>query len=81
MMDEEIRQKIEEIMRQMECPKDFKCVKTGFQQLCKARDTYLDNYLECLDDNFKQCKFSLPFGRSYFCRCLLRVFIAKKLKK
>ena len=80
-MNEEIRQKIEEIMRQMDCPKNFKCIETGFEQLCKARDTYLENYLDCLDGNPKLCDFALSFGYSYFCHCPLRVFITKQVRK
>ena len=80
-MDEEIRQKIEEIIGQMQCPKDFKCAKNGFERLCKARDFGLDGYLECLEDNPTQCKFALSFGQTYFCLCPLRVFIAKKTGK
>ena len=81
MMDEEIQQKIEKIMSQMECSKGFKCKEAGFKQLCKARNTNLDKYLECLDDNPKLCKFSLSFGYSYFCDCPLRIFIKKELRK
>jgi len=79
-MDEEIRQKIEEIVGQMKCPKDFECTKNGFERICKARDFGLDKYLECLEDNPQQCKFTLSFGYTYFCLCPLRVFIEKKIR-
>jgi len=80
-MDEKTRQKLDEIIGLVKCPKDFKCANNGFEGLCKARDVGLNNYLECLEDNPAQCKFSLLFGYTYLCVCPIRVFIAKKLKK
>jgi hypothetical protein len=79
-MKEEFRKKINEIMAGMHCPKDFKCAATGLNQLCKARDVGLDNYLECLEENRQGCPFALSFGNGYFCQCPLRVYLAKKLK-
>ncbi len=81
LMDEEIRQKIEEMIGHMQCPKNFNCAKNGFTELCKAKDFGLDNHLECLEDSPLQCKFALFFGTAHFCQCPLRVYIAKKLKK
>jgi hypothetical protein len=80
-MDEAIRQKIEEMIGHMQCPKDFNCAKNGLTGLCKARDFGLYSYLECLEDSPSQCTFALPFGNTYFCECPLRVYIEKKLKK
>ena len=79
-MKEEDKKKIEEIMWGMKCPKDFQCAKSGFENLCKAKDFGLDNYLECLEENPRACLFALPFGYGYFCQCPLRVFLSKKLK-
>jgi len=80
-MDEDIRQKIEEMIGHMKCPKNFNCTKNGFTDLCRAKDFGLDNYLECLEDSPPPCTFALPFGEAHFCQCPLRVYIAKKLKK
>jgi len=80
-MDEKIRQKAVEIIGQMECGKGFECAKGGFEHLCKVKDFGLDGYVECLEDHFPPCEFALPFGYVYFCKCPLRVFLAKKLRK
>jgi hypothetical protein len=80
-MDEETRKKIEEIMGELRCPKDFKCAKNGFKQLCKARYFELVKHLECLEDNPAQCKFALSFGYTYICICPLRAFLAEKIGK
>ncbi|MCP4368088.1 MAG: hypothetical protein GY797_08285 [Deltaproteobacteria bacterium] len=80
-MMEEDRKKIKEIMAGMQCPLDFRCAKSGFERLCKAKDFGLESYLECLEENPYDCNFALPFGHSYFCQCPLRVYLWKKLKK
>ena len=64
----------------MECPKGFKCAKSGFDKLCRAKDIGLENYLECLEENPDDCPFALSFGYSYMCDCPLRVYLEKKLK-
>ena len=61
--------------------KIFKCYRMGFDDLCKAKDVGLESHLECLEERPFQYKFSVAYGRAYFCRCPLRVFLAKKLKK
>lgn len=78
-MKEEFKKKIDEIMAGIQCPKDFKCVSTDLNQLCKARDIGLYNYLECLEANRKGCPFAFSFGDRYFCHCPLRMYLAKKL--
>ena len=76
-MEEAIENKIQEVMTGMDCPKDFTCYKSGFQNLCKARDVDLEDYLGCLELSPSRCTFSMPFGYSYLCKGPLRVFIAK----
>ena len=80
-MDEEVRRKIEEIMEGMNCPKAFRCADAGFEGLCQARDFGLENYLECHDDEPRNCSFALPYAHEFFCQCPLRVYLAKKLRK
>ena len=81
-MREDYKRQIKEILGGTQCPKDFQCYKSGFENLCKAKDIGLESLLECLEEEVpKGCKFSIHFGDSYFCHCPLRVYIAKKLKK
>jgi hypothetical protein len=80
-MGQHHNKEIEKIIGQMQCHKDFLCYKSGFENLCKAKDTRLKSYIECLDENAFTCPFSVPFGSAKFCECPLRVYIAKKLKK
>jgi hypothetical protein len=80
-MDEKTKKELQEIIGEMQCPKDFNCYKSGLKVLCKAKDIGLDSYLECMEVYPQKCPFSVPFGYSHLCKCPLRVYIAKKLKK
>jgi hypothetical protein len=37
-MEESTKKKLEEIIDQMKCPKNFICYKSGLKNLCKAED-------------------------------------------
>ena len=79
--DEEIEKGIAEIIGDLKCPKDFKCYRSGFEDLCKASNIGVELFLECLEDTPQTCKFSVLMGRSCLCQCPLRYYIFKKLKK
>ena len=72
--DEEFEKEVEEIIGRLQCPKDFKCYRSGFE------DLGMEGYLECLEVP-PDCTFAFEFGDSHFCKWPLRVFITKKLKK
>ena len=80
-LEETVEKAIEDIMGQMDCPKHFECVRSEFDNLCRARDFGLKDYAECLETDPQRCDFALSFGETYFCRCPVRVYIAKTLKK
>ena len=80
-MIKNIQNQIEEIINGFECPKDFICYRSGLEELCRVRDIGLESFLVCLESHTLECKFSLYYGRLYFCQCQLRIYIAKKLGK
>ncbi len=80
-MDGEQKRRIEEIMAGMQCPKGFECYKSGFEKLCKAKDTGLLGHALCLEETRTICKFKVPYGDEVFCSCALRVYVAKELNK
>ena len=41
------KEKIEAIMAETHCTKDFKCAENDFEDICKAKDFGVDVYLEC----------------------------------
>jgi hypothetical protein len=75
------KRRIQEIMREMKCSKDFECYKSGFTNLSRVKDIGMKTFVECLAENGQACEFSFPFGDRRFCKCPLRIYLAKKLKK
>ena len=80
-MEGEHKRKIEELMGGINCPKEFSCCQSDFDNLCKARDIGMQSYLECLEENPRDCTFSLGYADSYYCKCPLRRYIAKHMGK
>ena len=76
-MEDKLKREIEEIIGQMKCPKDFICYRSGFKELCKARDFGIENYLQCLEDEPQGCKFVIFYGDMRFCECPLRYYLIK----
>ena len=72
---------IEEIISKNECPKDYECYKSGFDNVCRAKIFIDGNLVECFDKGRTSCKFSHHFGLGYFCKCPLRKYIAQNLNK
>ena len=79
-IEEDYKKEIKDIIGGITCPKDFKCYKSRFNDLCKAQIFGLESFLVCLEKDPK-CKFSYAIGSRYFCQCPLRAYIAKKLGK
>lgn len=78
---EEQKSQIEEICFNMNCPNDFQCYKSGFSRLCKARDIGMETFIECLEEKPETKPFSFSFGDKFFCKCPLRVYIAKEFNR
>ena len=76
-MNEDVRKEIEEIIGKMKCPKDFICYRSGFEKLCEARDFGIEDYLECMEPEPTNCKFSLAYGTLFLCKCPLRYYLAR----
>ncbi len=78
-MDKEHEKYIEEHMN--ECPEGCKCHDQGIENLCKAEDVGLHTFVECLEEDPYGCQFSMYLAGAHYCKCSVRVYIAKKLKK
>ena len=76
---------IAKIISKQECPFDFKCYKSGFEDLCGAvLGPILDTgspIVECIDENRKQCRHSSPFASAFICTCPLRCYIARNFRR
>ncbi len=76
-----IKGRIKRIINEIECSKDFVCYKLKIKTLCNAEDIGMKSYLLCLEKQPQKCTFSLFFVDEYLCKCPIRIFLAKKLKK
>ena len=80
-MNEGQKRQMDKIIKEMECSKDFKCYKSGFMNICKTvKDFGHKSILECTGEHICGCEFKEYFGSSYFCKCPLRIYLAKELK-
>jgi hypothetical protein len=72
---------IEKIMADSECPVDFACYRSGFEDVCKAEDSGLDGFAYCQEEaqDAQRCRCSLSFGYRYLCKCRLRIYAARHL--
>ncbi len=73
------KEKIGQLIADMNCSKDFQCSKSGFNNLCKAKENRIDGYADCLEYQIA-CEFKVYFGYGVLCRCPLRVYIAKNME-
>jgi hypothetical protein len=74
---------LQNIINDMECPRDFQCKERDFKFDCSVRDVGLESHVVCLDTNPIECSHGCPFrnsfGRSFFCSCPVRVYVAKNV--
>ncbi len=73
--------KIEEIIDGIKCPKNFFCYRSGFNSLCKAESIGVASLVLCLEETPQECNFSYFSDDRSFCKCPLRIYIAKELRK
>ena len=80
-IDDKPEKEIEEIVGDLNCPKDFESYRYGWENLRKAKMAGTEaQVLICLEKQPKKCTF-LNIAGGYICECPLRNYIAKKLKK
>jgi len=75
------KREIEKITREIDCPKDFECCKSSFENVGSIKDIGTQGLLECLEQNAHDCKFSLSFGSGSSCLCPLRIYIATEMHR
>jgi len=76
----EHKEQLKKIIDGMTCSKDFKCLRSDFEDLGEVKDIGMKTFLECLEEDSQQCEFAFPFGYQHFCKCPVRIYLAKNLK-
>ena len=72
---------LEKFIERHKCPYNFVCYNSNFKELCKAKDIGMESFLVCLEEKPEECVFAMSLAGSKYCRCQLRVYIAKVLRK
>ncbi len=65
-MERIIQKQIETMITGFQCPKNFICYRSGFKNLCRAKDIGLKSFVACLNNAPLDCKFSIQFGGIFF---------------
>lgn len=72
------RKEVQALLGGLSCEKEFLC-GTSLDHLCRSRRVGLDEYLECLEDEYA-CTFSYrPGGDVLLCGCPLRIYLHRIL--
>ena len=74
---QEHQTQIEDIIKNMDCPKDFVCYKSDFEKLGEVGILGDARMIECIEEYAKTCQFGFSFGLGVICKCPLRNYIAK----
>ena len=80
-LGKEHESQVEKIISAMECPRDFVCYKSGFENLSRVRIIGDAKLIECLEKSPHTCEFRFSFEHGSFCKCPLRYYIAKNFDK
>jgi len=70
----EKRKQLENLLSQLTCDKDFKCVKNNFDTICNAEYDKNKQSLICFEDKSVYCEFRQPDNGQEICGCVLRMF-------
>jgi len=66
------------IISNQECPLDFECYKSGFEELHGIIMDDNNIVVECTEKNAKKCQRSSPAGVAFICTCPIRRYIAEE---
>ena len=72
---------LREISKDIHCSKKLICLTSELKNLCKAEDIGIKDIIKCLYETPQSCDFVIPFGSGFYCKCPVRVYIAKNLNK
>ena len=76
---EDLAATVDSLMGEIKCPKGFICARSGFENLCRAREIGLSSHLQCLEPDPSSCAFSVSYEQDCLCECPLRGYLFRKL--
>jgi hypothetical protein len=72
---------VDRIRGSMRCPKNFRCCESGFTEVGKVEVIAGGRLLECQETDAASCPLALSYGDAFFCKCPLRMYIARILHR
>jgi hypothetical protein len=73
-------ERIEALRHTVECTQDHLCYRSGFSTLCRARPMLGGYVVECLEQG-SHCFHRFPLLRRALCRCAIRQYVARRLRR
>jgi len=80
-MERQENERLEALVRETGCKKDLRSLVSKPRDYCDCHDTGLKRFLECHHEHSEGCKYVLPFGYGFFCKCALSLYIHREMKK
>ncbi len=68
-MERQEDERLEALVLETGCKKDIHSLVSKPGEYCDCRDTGLKGFLECRHERPEVCKYVLPFGYGFFCKC------------
>jgi len=75
------RDQIEQIIKEMNCPRGFECYTSDFENLSDVGIVGDAKMVECIKADAQICEYGVPFGLGVLCKCPLRNYIAKQFRR
>ena len=73
---------VQKIMAETDCPKDFPCYESGFEDLIAVKPFSGTDVVECLKETDSCCPKSIRFDvNTILCTCPLRRYVSLNLGK
>jgi len=79
MISEELRTRVLELLESDSRHHEILDLDLSGESLCPARDIGVEDYLECLEPHAMDCRYAIPFGDGYLCRCVVRRTLLREL--
>lgn len=76
-MDERLRDELDVIRKETDCPSRETCAELGFEDICTVQPDGATDFLGC--DEGATCEMALAQGARHYCRCPLQICIKEEL--
>ncbi|MHC4542052.1 MAG: hypothetical protein ACYS74_20065 [Planctomycetota bacterium] len=81
-LTEQQEHEIRQIMAGADCPRAFRCYKSGFENLTPVEVFPGNSLIQCRKATESYCPMSFSFGpRTTFCKCPPRKYVAQHLDR